>query len=72
VLPRPLVALLLVLVSELDLLALVAVEHDLADLFGQLVPGLLHVEFVVLREPLDHGEVERIVVVPTADRAVRE
>jgi len=68
-LPRPLVAFLLVLVLVLDLLAVVAVQNQLANLLGQIFPRHTGVELVVLRERRDHHPVERAVRIPAADRA---
>src|SRR5262245_39662740 len=59
-------------VAECDLLRARAVEDELLDALVEHFPRLLDVEAVVLRQRLQHGEIEMVAPVPAADGAARE
>src|ERR1700681_5065704 len=59
-------------IAESDLLLARAVEHDLLRALGQRLERRLDVEAVVLRERLQHREIELVAPVPAADGASRE
>ena len=62
----------LVGVGERDLVAARAVQHDVLHALGQLLERPVEVEPEVLREALQHLEVELVAPVPALDRAGRE
>ena len=62
----------LVDVRERDLLSAAAVQNRLLNIFGQLLERLVEIEPIVLRQALQHREVELVSTVPALDRAAAE
>src|SRR6185369_10684651 len=62
----------LVDVRERNLLAAAAVEDRILDLLGQLLERTVEIEPVMLRQALQHREIELVAAIPALDRAAAE